>query len=218
MDGGTVMIERRQILMRGAEPFVMTDGEAEAAMTLAAELPATLRPEVLTRFDPLAAAKAAAAYARARNRERDSLLGLYLKGRIMAAELRAGRELCLVMEWRQGAYSPLSRTGGYVERMAASTGMDAAPLGVLMQAVEADRYIPWRGWCRGFPALKPPPAVLGIADLVEMLVLGNKGVWQVAETVRMDARRVRLLLRRGLHRYARIAGWVTDADPPEIPD
>ena len=74
---------------------------------------------------------------------RDTLLGLYERGRILASEFRAGRKLLLVMEWRQGAHSPLGRVGGYLQRMAASTGVDEAPLWQLMQAIEADRFVPW---------------------------------------------------------------------------
>lgn len=207
-------VERRWIHVDPLAAFVTRNRDAEAAMAAAAELPEGLRPARLTRFDPAAAEEAATRYAQMRNLNGDRLVRLYERGRIMAAELRAGRELCLVMEWRQGAHTPLGRTGGYMQRMAASTGMEAVPLWQVMQGVEADRFVPWQGWCKAFPPIKES---VGIADLVQLVVLGNRGIRQAADLYAMDQRRVLALLRRALHRYARIAGWVAEDAPAEIP-
>lgn len=209
-----VEVETRTIRVDPLAPFVTRNRDVEAAMLEAAELPEGLRPARLTRFDPEAAEAAARAYAARRNLHRDSLLGLYERGRIMAPELRAGRELCLVMEWRQGAHTPLGRTGGYMARMAASTGMEVTPLWQVMQGVEADRFVPWQGWCKAYPPIRP---TVGIADLVECVVLHNRGIRQAADLLGMDQRRALALLRRALHRYARIAGWVAEEAPAEIP-
>lgn len=66
-----------------------------------------------------------------------------------------------------------------------------------------ERYIPWRNEA-GQQAIKGRT----MFDLVFALAVDNYGVRQLADSWRMDQRRVLDLARVSLHRYAEIGGWV----------
>jgi hypothetical protein len=215
MDGGAVMVERQAIEPGWA--YCVTDEEAREALEIRRASPEALHSSAMLEFDPAAAERAAAEYARWRNLTRDSLLALYDRQEISRQELRAGREICLVSEWRQGAHTVLGRTGGYMERMAASTGMDAAPLWMLMEEAERARYLPWRAWAEAYPLKRDArlARVVTLATLVELVAVSNRGIRQAADALRLQQVRAQRLLRRGLWTYAVRAGWA-EGDRPAI--
>jgi hypothetical protein len=217
MDGGAVMVERQRAIEPGWS-YCVTDGEAREALEIRRASPEALHSAATVPFDPAAAERAAAQYARRRNLTRDSLLALYDRQEISRQELRAGREICLVAEWRAGAHTVLGRTGGYMERMAASTGMEAAPLWMLMEEAERARYLPWRAWADAYPLKRDArlAKTVTLATLVELVAVSNRGIRQAADTLRLQQMRAQRLLRRGLWTYAVRAGWAEGERPVSL--
>lgn len=186
-------------LSEGPLPFVTSDGMAARAAGISDAQAYDAEGRVIR----------AERYAARRLLHGDRLLHLRERRQITAAEVRAGREIELLILSASCAGSPQARSQ-FRERLAETTGGAAADFWLVLMEAEALRYGPWQAWARAFPVT--PNASL--EDLTRLVVCDGFGVRQVAIKLGTHKRRILGLLRRSLHRYAVLGGWQEGENPP----
>lgn len=183
------------------DPTFALRGDASSFSSRLLRAPVAPRLE----FDATLAAREAERHhrdaARLRHFEADRIRGLWLAGRLTAAQYRASDEIHDLIVWQESGRQVLA-SASYSERMSATTGGD--PLNQRLADAERDRFVPWSAWAAGFQVKADGKT---LEHLVRAACVQRLGVRQLASTFRMDQRRAERLLVRALHRYVLIAGW-----------
>lgn len=173
---------------------------AEAGAYMAG--PQRLRMAIPPAYDPEASLDAAeAAQRRAERRLRSDKLALMAeRGRLSRREWRAAQEMRHVAEYAHGGRLPLVRSQ-FRERL--PSGGDGTGELVTMEELINDAYLPWLRYARRYAVTRTAT----LKCLVWPLVVGRKGLRQVANDIGIDQRRAERLARRGLSVWGDYRGW-----------
>lgn len=139
-----------------------------------------------------------------RKLRRDVIQCLHDAGKLGDEQLRAAQEILSVYHAVTAGLWPKAQT--YTRQ---SRGADVADWPASLRRAWAERYKPWVAEAERM-MVKPG---LTLSALVIDMVVDNMGPKQIERHRRMDNRRVVRLIQAGLHRYAEMAGWLSDADP-----
>jgi hypothetical protein len=145
-----------------------------------------------------------------RRLSRGGLLPLYESGRITPAELRAGQDMAMLREMTARHMQGASLAARYGER--GSPGGGDAVGGLPLRY--ADVYVPWSRWASAWPVAQC--GTVSLTDFVLLVAEAGNTLRQARGITGVHEVRGLGLLRRGLHRYAALAGWADGDAPADI--
>jgi hypothetical protein len=190
---GMAMAARVVDLADGPAPFCMRDGEAE-------RIRAAARAAREARRDPAAANATAETL---RRKKGDVVAVLWSEDRLTLHQVSAAEEVLRVFSLITGGLGGRV-TGSYAARE--DKGWVSEVLPPALHAAYVERYCPWRDWAGRMMVA----GAHTVGDLVLLVVVDNLGPRQVERRLGLRHGAGLALLRKGLHQYAAMAGWVQD--------